>query len=92
MKVIPRRKRDDEQRTGTMTVVEHLEELRHRIIVCLYAVAVGSVFGWLLYPHFMSLIRAPFCDRSPSRDRRTLLFAHSDQYALASRSKTRRQV
>ena len=36
MKVIPRRKRDNEQRTGTMTVVEHLEELRHRIIVCLY--------------------------------------------------------
>src|SRR6266550_1891115 len=62
MKVIPRRKRDDGQRTGTMTVVEHLEELRHRIIVCLYAVAIGSVVGWFLYPHFMSLIRAPFCN------------------------------
>jgi sec-independent protein translocase protein TatC len=62
MKVIPRRKRDDEKRTGTMTVVEHLEELRHRIIISLYAVAVGSVVGWILYPHFMSLIRAPFCN------------------------------
>ncbi len=62
MKVISRRKRDDEQRSGTMTVVEHLEELRHRIIICLCAVAAGSLFGWLLYPHFMDLIRSPFCD------------------------------
>src|SRR5262249_6475128 len=35
--------------------------------------------------------RAPFCDRSPSRSSRTLLFAHSDQEALPSRSSTRRQ-
>ncbi len=62
MKVFSRRKRDDEQRSGTMTVVEHLEELRHRIIICLCAVAAGSLFGWLLYPHFMDLIRSPFCD------------------------------
>ena len=62
MKVIPRRRRDDQKRTGTMTVIEHLEELRHRIIICLYAVAIGSVAGWILYPHFMILIRAPFCN------------------------------
>jgi sec-independent protein translocase protein TatC len=61
MKVIPRRKRSEEQRTGTMTVVEHLEELRHRLIVCLYALAAGSVVGWFLFPHFMTLIRDPYC-------------------------------
>jgi sec-independent protein translocase protein TatC len=62
MRVIPRRKRSDEQRTGSMTIVEHLEELRHRIIMCLYAVAVGAVVGWFLFPPFMDLIRRPFCE------------------------------
>jgi len=62
MRVIPRRKRTDEQRTGSMTIVEHLEELRHRIIVCLYAIAAGAVVGWFLFPPFMSLIRRPFCE------------------------------
>jgi sec-independent protein translocase protein TatC len=45
-----------------MTVVEHLQELRHRLIVCLYALAAGSVVGWFLYPPFMNLIREPFCN------------------------------
>ena len=61
MKVIPRRKRDDEKRTGTMTVVEHLEELRHRIIVSLYAVAAGAVVGWFLFQPFLNLIEKPYC-------------------------------
>ncbi len=62
MKVIPRRRRTPEQRTGSMTVVEHLEELRHRLIICLYAVAAGAVVGWFLFPHFLNLIASPFCD------------------------------
>ena len=35
------RRRPPEERTGTMTLVEHLEELRHRLIVCIIAVAVA---------------------------------------------------
>lgn len=62
MRVIPRRKRSDEQRTGSMTIVEHLEELRHRIIVCLYAIAACAVIGWFLFPPFMDFVRRPFCE------------------------------
>jgi sec-independent protein translocase protein TatC len=78
MKVIPRRKRSTEERTSTMTVVEHLQELRHRLIICLYALAAGSVVGWFLYPHFMNLITAPYCD---------YLAAHPEQ-ALATKVPT----
>ena len=39
MKLIPSRK-TPEQRTGEMTVVEHLSELRYRLMVCIAAVAV----------------------------------------------------
>jgi sec-independent protein translocase protein TatC len=62
MKVIPRRRRTPERRAGTMTVVEHLEELRHRLIVCLYAVGAGAVVGWFLWPPFMNLVEKPFCE------------------------------
>ena len=63
MRMIPRlRRRTPDERTGTMTLVEHLEELRHRIIVIFIAVAAGSVVGWLLYGDFIDVVRSPFCD------------------------------
>ena len=41
---------------GRMTLMEHLLELRHRIIVCCITIAVAAVAGWFLYPavsHFL---------------------------------------
>jgi sec-independent protein translocase protein TatC len=63
MPIIPKlRRRSQDQRTGTMTLLEHLEELRHRIILCFIALAVGSVAGWFLYPLFIRIVTHPFCD------------------------------
>ena len=45
-----------------MTLVEHLEELRHRLIVCIVAVAGGAVVGWFLYGPVLDLILNPYCD------------------------------
>ncbi len=42
-----------------MTLVEHLEELRKRIIYCVYAVVVFSVLGYILSDFIFNLIRAP---------------------------------
>jgi sec-independent protein translocase protein TatC len=44
-----------------MTLVEHLHELRHRLIISIAAVAVGSVGGWFLAPHVIHLIDMPLC-------------------------------
>lgn len=63
MRVIPRwRRRSAEERAGQMTLIEHLRELRHRMIVCLWALAAGSVAGFFLYGSAMRLIREPYCD------------------------------
>jgi len=63
MRVISRfRRRSEEERTGSMTVMEHLEELRHRLIIAIIAVALGSIVGWFLYDPFMRLILEPYCD------------------------------
>lgn len=56
------RRRPPEERTGTMTLVEHLEELRHRLIVCIIAVSCGAVIGWFLYGPVLNLILNPYCD------------------------------
>jgi sec-independent protein translocase protein TatC len=47
---------------GSMTLIEHLEELRSRLIVAMSAIAVGSVVGWFLYEPFKDLATGPYCD------------------------------
>src|SRR3989337_2885041 len=61
MKLIPGR-RSPEERTGSMSVVEHLEELRRRIVICLWAVGIAGIVAWFLYEPFIDVIRAPYCD------------------------------
>jgi sec-independent protein translocase protein TatC len=55
------RRKTESERTGSMTVVEHLEELRHRIVICVIVVALAAVAGWFLYPPFLNLLRDPYC-------------------------------
>lgn len=63
MKVIPRwRRKTVEEQQGQMTLIEHLRELRHRLILCLWALAVGAVAGYFLYEPAMRLIQQPYCD------------------------------
>jgi sec-independent protein translocase protein TatC len=64
MRVIPERLRRRPQRDaeGSMTLVEHLEELRYRLIVAVVAIAVGSVVGWALYDRVADLLLDPYCD------------------------------
>lgn len=45
-----------------MTVIEHLEELRHRLMYVLIAVGVGGVAGWFLFDQALELLRGPFCE------------------------------
>ena len=44
-----------------MGVLEHLTELRVRIIRSLVAVAIGGVIGWILYPWILDFILDPYC-------------------------------
>jgi sec-independent protein translocase protein TatC len=44
-----------------MPLMEHIRELRNRIIKTALALAVGMVIGWFVYPHIWSFIEAPYC-------------------------------
>jgi sec-independent protein translocase protein TatC len=56
------RRRPPDERSGTMTLIEHLEELRHRLVICIIAVAGGAVVGWFLYGPVLRLVLGPYCD------------------------------
>lgn len=47
--------------TGRMGVLQHLAELRSRIIRSSLAVAVGTIIGWVFYPEILSFILDPYC-------------------------------
>lgn len=51
--------------TGQMTVVEHLAELRRRIIISLLAVSFFAIFGFIWYPHILHVLQQPYCDAVP---------------------------
>ena len=46
-----------------MTLVEHLSELRFRVVVAIFAIALGSVIGYFVSPQVIDLLRAPLGDR-----------------------------
>jgi sec-independent protein translocase protein TatC len=64
MRLIPerlrrRRRRDPE---GAMSLVEHLEELRYRLVVSIAGVVIGAVVGWFLFDGLVDLLQEPYCD------------------------------
>ncbi|HET7636874.1 MAG TPA: twin-arginine translocase subunit TatC [Candidatus Limnocylindria bacterium] len=44
---------------GTMSLVEHLAELRRRLIITIAAVAVGTVIGFIFSTQAIDVLRAP---------------------------------
>jgi sec-independent protein translocase protein TatC len=56
------RRKAPEEREGAMSLIDHLRELRHRLLICLWALLVGSVAGFFLYSPTMQLIKQPYCD------------------------------
>jgi len=53
-----------------MTVVQHLEELRKRVLIALIAVGLAAVAGWILYPQVFHLLLKSYtqaCRQLPVR-------------------------
>jgi len=42
-----------------MTLIEHLAELRRRLLICVIAVGLGSVVGWILAPRALHIMEGP---------------------------------
>jgi sec-independent protein translocase protein TatC len=67
----PRRRRRQNP-DGTMTLIEHLYELRNRLAIALVAIAVTTVFGYIWFgtgmfgtPSLGEILKAPYCAIPP---------------------------
>jgi sec-independent protein translocase protein TatC len=45
-----------------MSVMDHLRELRRRIIWMLLIVGFGAIFGWIFYSHILDFLEHPYCE------------------------------
>lgn len=45
-----------------MSLIDHLKELRHRLLICLWALLGAAVVGFFLYEPAMRVIQSPYCD------------------------------
>ena len=52
---------DEEAGLGQMSLMEHLRELRHRLIVSAIAVAVGATIAFLFYNRILDFLVHPYC-------------------------------
>lgn len=44
-----------------MSVLDHLRELRRRLIVVVLLIAAGAVLGWVLYDPVLRFLESPYC-------------------------------
>lgn len=61
-----------------MPLLEHIRELRNRVIKIALAVTAGSIAGWVLYPPIWDFIKRPYCKAQISSPVANVL-AHSVQ-------------
>ena len=51
----------------SMTLVEHLTELRRRVLVCAVAFVVTATVAFVCYPWILSFLKHPYCQVAPRR-------------------------
>lgn len=59
----------DDAKSGRMTLIEHLSELRSRLIKSVVALAVAAVVCWILYPYILDVMLRPYCQTFPIDER-----------------------
>lgn len=52
-----------------MTLIEHLTELRRRLIISFVAIAVGAIVCWIAYPWILDFLLEPYCRSLPDEQR-----------------------
>jgi sec-independent protein translocase protein TatC len=62
-----------------MSLMEHLRELRNRVIKVALAVTAGSVVGWIVYNPVWNFISAPYCKLPQPKGLGTLVLHQSCQ-------------
>jgi len=57
---------------GRMSLIEHLTELRRRLVISAIAVALSGVVAFVLYNHILNFLIHPYCSVGPKHTKCTL--------------------
>ncbi|MEO0495230.1 MAG: twin-arginine translocase subunit TatC, partial [Actinomycetota bacterium] len=49
---------EDESR---MSMIEHLTELRRRLIIGFVSIGAGAIIAWIFYPQIIEFLLEPYC-------------------------------
>jgi sec-independent protein translocase protein TatC len=66
---------------GTMTLVEHLYELRNRLVKAALFIIIGMVVSWFLYDQILRILEHPYCSL-PRSHRLNIAGAPNDNCSL----------
>jgi sec-independent protein translocase protein TatC len=65
-----------------MTLVEHLTELRTRVLTCAVVFVITATLAFIFYPHILSFLQHPYCEISPPHGCRFYITGPLDGLAL----------
>lgn len=67
------KKRKEKSADGTMSIVEHIQELRQRLFASLLVIGIGTIFGYFWYgstlgpiPSLGDILKEPYCSLDPT--------------------------
>jgi len=60
-----KRRAESRPTPDSMTLVEHLGELRTRVLVCAVAFVITATAAFLVYPWILSFLQHPYCNVNP---------------------------
>lgn len=71
-------------RDGAMPLMEHLVELRSRLIKSAYAIAAGAIVGWIIYKPLVDFLRKPLekLSKDPNVSQAFISFEPMEQFML----------
>ena len=52
---------------GTMSLRDHIFELRSRLFKALFFILLGTIVGWILYPQILDVLIRPYCALPPEQ-------------------------
>jgi len=62
-----KRRSEARPKPDSMTLVEHLTELRRRVLVCAAVFLVTATVSFVFYPEILSFLKHPYCQVAPHR-------------------------
>ena len=72
----------DARKRGEMTLIEHLEELRKRLMLSLLGVVVGSIVGWFLYQPILRLLVDPYRRATNNPEAKLVLLGVGEAFTI----------